>query len=71
MRRRSHESDGFFQTYCILSDFGVCAVVAIGINLVVDAVGPVVVGHLTVFGVYVTIDKVLSPYVPHFVPFVG
>ena len=40
-------------------------------NLIVDAIGPVVVGHIGVAGIIVAIDIEGAPFVPHHIPFVG
>ena len=71
MCRGGKECNGLLQAYGVLGDRRIGAVVAVGINLVVDAVGPVVVGDLVVLAVHVAVDKILAPDVPHDIPLVG
>ena len=58
-----HEVDGLAQAYRVFHFFIVEPVVVRGIDLVVDAILPVVVGHGVVFGVHVAFYEILAPYV--------
>ena len=55
--------DRLTKAYGVFHFFIVESVVAGGINLVVDAILPVVVGHGVVLGVHVALDEILAPYV--------